>query len=88
MSISARRAGRPAGSRRRPDPPCGARRIVRAYADPPILRPLQKSRNAFICHRQRHCAIPRCGAKMKNGRYEASWVDEAEALSAILDDDW
>ena len=45
----------------------------------------QKSRNAFICHRQRHCAIPRCGA---NGRYEASWVDEAEALSAILDDDW
>ena len=46
------------------------------------------SRNAFICHRQRHCAIPRCGAKMKNGRYEASWVDEAEALSAILDDDW
>jgi hypothetical protein len=69
-------------------PPCGARRIVRAYADPPILRPLQKSRNAFICHRQRHCAIPRCGAKMKNGRYEASWVDEAEALSAILDDDW
>ena len=31
---------------------------------------------------------PRCGAKMKNGRYEASWVDEAEALSAILDDDW
>ena len=29
-----------------------------------------------------------CGAKMKNGRYEASWVDEAEALSAILDDDW
>ena len=42
----------------------------------------------YICHRQRHCAIPRCGAKMKNGRYEASWVDEAEALSAILDDDW
>ena len=37
---------------------------------------------------KRHCAIPRCGAKMKNGRYEASWVDEAEALSAILDDDW
>ena len=31
---------------------------------------------------------PRCGAKMKNGRYEASWVDEAGALSAILDDDW
>ena len=31
---------------------------------------------------------PCCGAKMKNGRYEASWVDEAEALSAILDDDW
>ena len=25
----------------RPNPPCGARRIVRAYADPPILRPLQ-----------------------------------------------
>ncbi len=31
---------------------------------------------------------PHCGAKMKNGRYEASWVDEAEELSAMLDDDW
>ena len=43
-------------------PPCGARRTVRAYAVPPILRPLQKSRNAFLCHRQRHCAIP-CAAR-------------------------
>ena len=42
-----------------PFPLCGTRRIVRAYAVPPILQPLQKSRNAFICHRQRHCAIPR-----------------------------
>ena len=31
---------------------------------------------------------PECGARMKKGKYDASWVDEAEGLSAILDDDW
>ena len=35
------------------DPLCGTRRIVRAYAAPPILRPLQVSRNAFICCKSR-----------------------------------
>jgi len=31
---------------------------------------------------------PNCGARMKKGKYEPSWVDEAEGLSALLDDDW
>ena len=25
---------------------------------------------------------------MKKTKYDPSWVDEAEALSALLDDDW
>ena len=41
-----------------PLPLCGSRRIVRAYAVPPILRPLQKLRTRFICRRQRRPAIP------------------------------
>lgn len=31
---------------------------------------------------------PACGAAMKKAKYEPSWVDEAEGLSTILDDDW
>ena len=31
---------------------------------------------------------PACQASMKKTKYDASWVDEAERLSALLDDDW
>ncbi len=31
---------------------------------------------------------PSCGAPMKGAKYDPSWADEAEDLSAILDDDW
>lgn len=31
---------------------------------------------------------PVCGVPMKKTKYDASWVDEAEGLSALLDDDW
>lgn len=31
---------------------------------------------------------PSCGASMKKAKYDPSWVDEAEGLSAIFDDDW
>ena len=31
---------------------------------------------------------PDCSAVMGRTRVEASWVDEAEGLSALLDDDW
>ena len=31
---------------------------------------------------------PRCGTPMKKTKYDPSWVDEAEGLSALLDDDW
>ena len=32
-------------------------------------------------------ACPACGSPVKNTRYDASWVDEAEGLSALLDGD-
>ena len=31
---------------------------------------------------------PSCGSDMKKVRSDASWVDEAEGLSALLDEDW
>lgn len=31
---------------------------------------------------------PTCGTVMGKTKYDPSWVDEAEGLSAILDDDW
>ncbi len=30
---------------------------------------------------------PSCGAVMKRAKHEPSWVDEAERLSALLDED-
>lgn len=33
---------------------------------------------------QKHC--PACGALMRRTKYDPSWVDEAEGLSALLDD--
>ncbi len=35
-----------------------------------------------------YAICPSCGADMKKVKYDPSWVDEAEGLSAILDDDW
>lgn len=31
---------------------------------------------------------PACSTPMKKTKYNPSWVDEAEILSTILDDDW
>ena len=31
---------------------------------------------------------PNCRSVMGKSKYDASWVDEAEGLSALLDDDW
>ncbi len=33
-------------------------------------------------------SCPACGATMKKTKYDPSWVDEAEGLSAMLDQDW
>lgn len=33
-------------------------------------------------------SCPVCSAPMKKTKYDPSWVDEAESLLAILDDDW
>lgn len=35
-----------------------------------------------------YAACPSCGAKMGKTKYDPSWVDEAEMMSAIIDDDW
>ncbi|MBR6207397.1 MAG: hypothetical protein IKQ69_00160 [Oscillospiraceae bacterium] len=31
---------------------------------------------------------PNCQSVMDSAKYDPSWVDEAEALSAILEEDW
>ena len=31
---------------------------------------------------------PTCRSEMGKSKYDPSWVDEAEGLSALLDDDW
>ena len=31
---------------------------------------------------------PSCAAQMRSGNHNPSWVDDAEGLSALLDDDW
>ena len=31
---------------------------------------------------------PSCGTALSSSKYDPSWVDEAEGLSALLDDDW
>ena len=45
-------------------PPCGARKAVRAYADPPAFRPLRKYRLRFLCQRQREAGIPRARGRL------------------------
>ena len=35
-----------------------------------------------------YTSCPKCARPMRKEKYEPSWVDEAEAISAILDDDW
>lgn len=40
-----------------------------------------------VCARP-YKTCPSCGAVMGKTKYDPSWVDEAEGLSAILDDDW
>ena len=29
-----------------------------------------------------------CGRPMKKAQYDASWIDEADGMSAMMDDDW
>ncbi len=41
-----------------PHPPCGARKMLRAYAIPCIFRPLRKFRAPFFRRRRREPAIP------------------------------
>lgn len=47
----------------------------------------------FICSRcgaafhEPYKTCPTCSAVMSKSKYDPSWVDEAEGLSAIIDDD-
>ena len=45
-------------------PPCGARKMLRAYADPCIFRPLQILRVPFFRRRQRELAIHRARGRL------------------------
>ncbi len=48
----------------------------------------------FICSKcgasipKPYAVCPLCGVNMKKTKYDPSWVDEVEGLSAFLDDDW
>ena len=35
-----------------------------------------------------YIVCPACGVQMKKQKYDPTWVDEAEMLSALVDDDW
>ena len=50
-------------------PPCGARKTLRAFADPCVFRPLRKKRAPFISHRQRERAFPPDGGGKSCGRF-------------------
>ena len=45
------------------------------------------SRCSAVCDRPNRIC-PNCQSVMGESRYDPSWVDEAEGLSALLDDDW
>ena len=53
-----------------------------------LLRP-----DEYICSvckrsfRKAQPVCPACGSKMGGKKYDPTWVDEAEELSALLDDD-
>ena len=48
----------------------------------------------YICSACRYTSnrpynmCPGCCSPMKKSKYDASWVDEAEGLSTLLDDEW
>ena len=93
QKVNCREAAREAGLGRclMHDSPCGARRMLRAYADPCILRPLRKLRAYCFCHRQRKLAIPPACADMirtlspaRNGSPHGAPVSWKIALIMIL----
>jgi RNA polymerase subunit RPABC4/transcription elongation factor Spt4 len=45
------------------------------------------SRCGAVCARP-YKACPRCGSVMGRTKYDPSWVDEMEGMSALLDSDW
>ena len=53
-------------------PPCGARKMLRAYAIPCVFRPLRKFRAPFFRHRRREPAIPPEG-RQERGRAQGSY---------------
>ncbi len=48
----------------------------------------------YICSRcgasygKPYKVCPNCQSEIDKSKYDSSWVDEAEGLSALLDDDW
>ena len=44
--------------------------------------------NCGVSCEEPYKVCPNCRSVMSKTEYDPSWVDEAEELSAILDDDW
>ena len=61
--------------------PCWTRRTH-------LFRPVEYICSACRASCDKPCkTCPNCGAAMKKTRYDPSWVDEAEEISAMTDDD-
>lgn len=51
-------------------------------------------RDEYVCTRCGYFAdkpyreCPGCKSRMWKGKYDPGWVDEMEAMSALMDDDW
>lgn len=51
-------------------------------------------RDEYICSRcgsvsdKAYRSCPVCKAEMGRVKYDATWVDEAECMAALCDDDW
>ena len=78
----------PAGhAERSPCPPCGTRKLLRAYADPCSFRPLRKRSPRFFCHRQREGFFPPCAGKAlqhPEGKIRGVLFDATEGTPSVI----
>lgn len=61
-------AGTSSGHFAATSPPCGARKLLRAYASPCSFRPLRKKGHRFFCHRQRDGSFPRARGRLLDAK--------------------
>ena len=81
------------GRKRRVCPDCGAR-LKRMKKGQWIRRTRLFRPDEYVCSLCGACfrsvrrVCPGCGAVMEKVKYDPHWVDEIEAASALLDEDW